>query len=318
MTGSPQAGAVRGRRDDLLRDVVVRAAAGILAPGIRLPGYRSARLTAGRRDRTLCGAMEIEQASILRHQPCGGAYRELVLNAPAIAASVRPGQFLHLRIPRFEQAVLRRPFSVFRAEGEHISILYKTVGAGTMALTGVREGEVVNVMGPLGNGFPSSSPGSLPVLVAGGYGVAPLYLLARRMDMAGIIFIGAATSDDVLCVEDFAAFGWQIEIATEDGSRGARGLVTGPLDAWLASRRCPEQPEIFACGPDGMLRAVGERAIKAGHRAWLSMDRHMGCGVGACLGCVQRLKKADGSAYWGRVCRDGPVFDASQIVWNNG
>jgi dihydroorotate dehydrogenase electron transfer subunit len=262
--------------------------------------------------------MQIEQAEVIRQQCCGGAYRELVLRAPAVAQAVTPGQFIHLRVPRLEQAVLRRPFSVFRAEGENLSVLYKTVGIGTRALAEVRPGETLSIMGPLGRGFPEPDRASLPVLVAGGYGVAPLYLFARKHERVGRLFIGAARADDVLCVNDFAAFGWDVAIATEDGSAGRRGLVTEALDAWLNSRNANERPEFFACGPDGMLKAVGERAIALNLNAWLSLDKHMGCGVGACLACVQRLRDGNGDAYWGRVCREGPVFESRRIVWSNG
>jgi dihydroorotate dehydrogenase electron transfer subunit len=171
-------------------------------------------------------------------------------------------------------------------------------------------------MGPMGTGFPAPDPDSLPVLVAGGYGVAPLYLFARRTRMTGKLFIGAASAADVLCVDDFKAYGWEVVVATEDGSAGVRGLVTAALDAWLGKDGLSARPEFFACGPDGMLRAVGDRAIAAGRPAWLSLDKHMGCGMGACLACVQRLKSDNGDIYWGRVCRDGPVFEARRIVWN--
>jgi len=259
--------------------------------------------------------MRIEQAEVISQQSSGAAYWELVVRAPSIAGEVRPGQFVHVRIPRLEQAVLRRPFSVFRAEGENLSILYKTVGAGTRALAGVSAGETLSVMGPMGTGFPEPDAGSVPVLVAGGYGVAPLYLLARRTGRKGRLFVGAATAADVLCVRDFEAYGWETTVATEDGSAGTKGLVTAALDEWLAVRGAGAKAEFFACGPDGMLRAVGERAIALNRKAWLSLDKHMGCGIGACLACVQRLRDANGNSYWGRVCRDGPVFEARQVVW---
>ncbi len=118
-----------------------------------------------------------------------------------------------------------------------------------------------------------------------------------------------------------------MQIATEDGSLGTTGLVTAALDAWLdeherggraspqAATNDPPALEWFACGPDGLMRAVGERAIARNCRAWLSLDKHMGCGIGACLACVQRLQTPNGSQYLGRVCCDGPVFEAREIVW---
>ena len=120
----------------------------------------------------------------------------------------------------------------------------------------------------------------------------------------------------MLCVEDFEALGWKIHITTQDGTRGVRGLVTGPLDAWLVEGRAGHTPEIYACGPNAMLQEIGARAMAGGWRAWLSVDRHMGCGVGACLTCVVRLQNADGSWFWARSCKEGPVFEARQIRWN--
>jgi dihydroorotate dehydrogenase electron transfer subunit len=259
--------------------------------------------------------MKIERSPVVSHTACGGGYRLIELRAPQITAEVRPGQFVHILIPRLEIAVLRRPFSVFQAERDVLRILYKPIGKGTETLALVQPGEFLNVMGPLGNGFPLDRTGTLPVLVAGGYGVAPLYLLAQRMGARGILFIGGASREHVLAEQDFRDLGWDVRVATEDASAGVRGLVTAALDAWLAQRATGAPPEFYACGPDGMLRAVGERAMAGGWNAWLSLDRHMGCGVGACLACVQRVRRPDGQAGWARVCKDGPVFEARQVVW---
>lgn len=259
--------------------------------------------------------MVIDEARVIRHAVCNGPYRLLELRSPAIASAVRPGQFVHLEVPNLPGAVLRRPFSVFRVEENRFSILYKPVGKGTEALARVAEDTTLSVMGPLGNGFPVEQDESLPVLVAGGYGVAPLYLLAKRLSRRGVVFVGGATARDILCEEDFASLSWPMRIATEDGSAGEQGLVTDVLDTWLGANRSAQGITLYACGPDGMLRGVGERAIERGCCAWLSMDRHMGCGLGACLACVQRVRDADGHESWKRVCREGPVFEAREIVW---
>lgn len=256
--------------------------------------------------------MRLEQGTLLKQEACGDHYRILTISTSA-GADARPGQFIHLRIPHLESSVLRRPFSIYRADAEQIAILYKTVGVGTDALARLPNGEPVSLMGPLGNGFPVPAADAVPVLVAGGYGVAPLWLLASRAERKGILFVGAAQAEDVLLVDAFRELGWPVEIATEDGSRGAEGLVTDVLDRWLAASG-DQVPEFFACGPDGMLKAVGERAVARGCNAWLSLDKHMGCGVGACLACVQKVRKDDGNG-WARVCRDGPVFEARKIVW---
>lgn len=260
--------------------------------------------------------MSVEQATVTVHREAVGGYNLLLFRAPGIVPHVVPGQFVHLRVPRFDQAVLRRPFSIYRADGETLGVLYKQVGGGTRALAAVREGDAVSLVGPLGNGFPSPAADAAIGLVAGGYGVAPLCLLASRLHATGVVFIGGRTAVDILCADEFRAMGWDVRVTTEDGSLGQRGLVTLPLDAWLAGHAAPGTAQLYACGPDGLLKAVGDRAIAAGHAAWLSLDKHMGCGVGACLACVQRIRRPDGSEGWKRVCKDGPIFEAREVVWD--
>jgi len=258
--------------------------------------------------------MQLEDARIILHQPAAGGYRRIVFEASEIADQTRPGQFVHLRVPTLPDTALRRPFSICLASEGTIHILYKEVGIGTAALAALPEGTTVSLIGPLGNGFPVPAADALPLLVGGGYGVAPLLFLATSLKRPGILFVGGRTAADILLTDEFTALGWEVQIATEDGSRGTTGLVTTALDTWLDQHG--QQPaEWFACGPDGLLRAVGDRAIAHNCRAWLSLDKHMGCGIGACLACVQRLQRPDGSQYLGRVCRDGPIFEAREIVW---
>jgi len=257
--------------------------------------------------------MKVGYASVVRHEEYAGGYRLLELDLPEVAASVLPGQFIHLKVPRLDSAVLRRPFSVFKANSASFSILYKEVGRGTRAMADISSGDEVSVIGPLGNGFPTPSPSATTVLVAGGYGVAPLYMIAERSEKKGVLFIGGRTSADILCVDEFAALGWSVKIATEDGSMGDKGLITESLDRWMSGSR--PSPEFFACGPDGLLKALSNRAGAGCCPAWLSLDKHMGCGLGACLACVQTIREKDGSTHRKRVCKDGPVFEAESIVW---
>lgn len=242
----------------------------------------------------------------------------LTLASQRIADEVAPGQFVSLRLDAPADAMLRRPFSVCDAGAGRLTILYKPVGRGTRAMLALRAGDALCLLGPLGHGFPlpppDAQPPALPVLVAGGYGIAPLYLLARRHPRRGLLFVGGASARDILMTSAFAALGWEVRVATEDGSLGEHGRVTTPLDAWLAACEVDARHEFFACGPTGLLRAVAQRAAAGGQRAWVSLDSHMGCGVGACLACVQRLRR-DGEKVWGRVCKDGPVFDAAEVVW---
>lgn len=259
--------------------------------------------------------MKLEQAIIIDQTKVSGGYRLLQLKAPLISSEVQPGQFVHIRLPSPEDTLLRRPFSVFRADSPGLDILYKPVGRGTTAMLDLLPGHSLNLIGPLGKGFPRPSADSLPVLIAGGYGIAALYMLARSCVSPGLAFFGGAQSADILCVDDFIRLGWDVRIATENGSLGVQGLVTAPLDLWLQQERGDRRIEAFACGPNGMLRAVADRAATGNWRAWVSIDRNMGCGVGACLTCVQKIQSADGGWTWKRVCKEGPVFDSRLVIW---
>ena len=259
--------------------------------------------------------MQIETGTVVCHESAGGYYRVLSLNLPGIASKSTPGQFIHLRITALHDAVLRRPFSIYRVDGDTLSILYKSVGRGTEAMQALAPGAKLSVIGPLGNGFPVElACGTQPVLVAGGYGVAPLYFLATRLNRRGVVFIGGATARDILLADEFKAIGWNVCIATEDGSLGTRGQVTAPLDAWLKNPDPGTRPELFACGPNGLLKALALRAGQAGWKAWISLDRHMGCGVGACLACVQRVNH-NGDEILVRVCKEGPIFESRTVIW---
>lgn len=260
--------------------------------------------------------MQLEQGKIECHEAYSGGYRRLDVRCPAVGKQVQPGQFVHVKIPGRNESLLRRPFSVFKAGEQGLSILYKPVGRGTETLATLTCGTELDVLGPLGNGFPEPQEASRPVLVAGGYGMAALYLCAARFPQRGVAFFGGASANDILCVEEFEALGWEVQIATNDGSRGSHGLVTEPLQAWLQDMPAATQPEFFVCGPNGMLKAVSELAAKGSWTSWLSVDRNMGCGVGACLACVQKIFRDDGSWEWLRVCREGPVFEGQRVCWD--
>jgi dihydroorotate dehydrogenase electron transfer subunit len=241
------------------------------------------------------------------------SYFRIVLRAPEIAPLIQPGQFAHVRILPLKEALLRRPFSIYQVAGGTFSILYKTVGKGTEVLSKMRAGGELSVIAPLGHGFTvPKAGGETPLLVAGGYGMAAMFLLAQRSPQKGVVFVGGRRRVDILCEKEFAAIGWEVRVATEDGSHGEKGLVTQPLLADLR-RKLPHQ-KIFACGPTAMLKAVGKLAEEFNVPAELSMDEHMCCGVGTCLTCVIPVKTGDGWEYQ-RTCTEGPVFDSRNIAW---
>jgi dihydroorotate dehydrogenase electron transfer subunit len=256
----------------------------------------------------------VEQtAPIVSHERDTDLYFRLVVRAPQIAPRVQPGQFAHLRVRPMRDALLRRPFSIYQVAGDTFSILYKVVGKGTEVLSRMRPGEELSVIGPLGHGFTvPPAGGETPLLVAGGYGMAALYLLAQRSPQKGIVFVGGRRRVDILCENEFRALGWEVRVTTEDGSHGEQGLVTQPLR--LELQRGTPHRKVFACGPTPMLQAVGQMAEEFQVPAELSMDEHMCCGVGVCLACVIPIKAGDGWEYQ-RTCTEGPVFDARQIAW---
>ena len=273
-----------------------------------------------------------EKCKVIEHRELGSGYRFISFDAPKIAEGAIPGQFVHVRVPALEASALRRPFSIFNAEDGRLELLYKTIGRGTAALNAVKPGDVVSVLGPLGHGFPLKCDG-VALLVGGGFGVAPLYFLARRLLARALgtsaakphestsgeaaqapvvkLFVGGRTKNDLLALDLFEALGVEVNAATNDGSFGAKGLVTDPLDDELIRLKAAnEKFELFACGPDPMLKAVALRATGTKSKGWISMDRHMVCGVGACYACIQKTVRGNS-----RCCIEGPVFAAEDLVW---
>jgi len=252
-------------------------------------------------------------AKIVSNHLLQSSYYLLTVDAPEVCELAAPGQFVHVRIPGFTEGILRRPFSIYKAHDGQLAFIYKVVGKGTAKLSSAKAGETINLLAPLGRGFDLTLCGDeIPVLVAGGYGVAPLAFLARRLDRTGVVCIGGKTQADILCVDEFDSIGWRTLVSTEDGSLGYCGLVTEVLKNILSEME--KKIRVYACGPLGMLRAIAEMTVEAGIKTQLSFDRHMCCGVGACWTCVIPVKKENGWQY-SRVCKNGPVFDAELICW---
>jgi dihydroorotate dehydrogenase electron transfer subunit len=191
--------------------------------------------------------------------------------------------------------------AVYRGDADGLEFRFKVVGRGTRILSELPSGATVGVVGPLGNGFPDPPEGS--VLVGGGTGIASLYELAASEPASVRVLLGGRTRDDVMGLEDFEALGVDLQVATEDGSAGHKGLVTELL------RPEPDQT-VIACGPTGMMRKVAELARSAGARCLVSLESPMACGFGICLGCA--VPTRSGFRY---VCTGGPVFDADELRW---
>ena len=256
----------------------------------------------------------MQNGEIIFNTPLGGGYFHVSFYAPEAAAGAAPGQFVHVRIADLRDRILRRPFSIEDADPVRgsVDVVYKVVGEGTRFLSKCAPGAVCDLMGPLGKGFSPCPDGATPVLVTGGYGVAATRLCARACP-GGILLAGARSRGDLLLLDDFRSFGYDVRTATDDGSAGRKGLVTQLLEELLAE--APGRKFAFrACGPHPMLMALARMLPQAGYAdAELSLDHLMCCGVGACFACVVKVKDgADGWRY-ARSCTEGPVFKAGEV-----
>lgn len=217
---------------------------------------------------------------------------------------IRAGQFVNVAI---RGKYLRRPISISDVDSESLSLVYKVVGEGTALLSQMSEGNKLDVLMPLGNGFTLARSGSRPVLIGGGVGVPPLLLLARQLLQQGIkadIVLGFNTRYDIILYNDFLSLGCPTLISTVDGSYGQKGMVTDVLKAQDANS---VNTFFYACGPKPMLRALKEQMTIEGE---ISLEERMGCGFGVCMGCTCQTRQ--GSQ---RICREGPVFKASDVIF---
>jgi dihydroorotate dehydrogenase electron transfer subunit len=263
-------------------------------------------------------------AVVLANRRLSADYHVLALDAPAVAARTKPGQFVMLKPSRGLDPLLRRPFSVFEilrdASGTPtgISILGKIVGAGTALLYALDAGDRISVLGPLGRPF-TEAPADQPVwFVAGGVGLAPFATMAEACLARGLaptLFYGARRAADLHYADWFAGRGVDVRIATEDGSAGARGFVTAPLGDALAALAAGAAPSIYVCGPTPMMRAVAELAARHGHDAEVSLEQTMGCGMGGCYSCVVPVIQPGRPPHFVRSCLAGPTFKASTLAW---
>jgi dihydroorotate dehydrogenase electron transfer subunit len=253
----------------------------------------------------------LERIEVLANDRVASGVGLVVLHAPRTAETVRPGQFVHLRISRDSACLLRRPFSVHRVRGERIEILYQVLGAGTRLLAERSVGEEMDLLGPLGHGWEIPPGIAHALLVAGGLGAAPLGMLAEELAARGVavtVAAGAPCEERLLARELFETVARRVEVATDDGSCGTQGFVTGVCENLLADEALDV---VYTCGPEPMQRIVAAQAAAAGVPCQVSLERLMACGIGACLSCVVRTSEGLKLA-----CVDGPVFDAAALIWD--
>ncbi len=254
---------------------------------------------------------------VLSNEPVAENHFLLRCSCPEIAAGALPGQFIHVLIPQGSGLLLRRPFTVYTIEGDQITMLYQLIGEGTNVLSSLKRCDSIRVLGPLGNTFEIPPTLDPAIIVGGGAGIASLMLLAVALRDASVHTIGLVGSMNearLLSVADLKAIGVDTHIATDDGSVGHHGFVTELLNHVLQTHDL-QHPVIYACGPDGMLRAVTKIGMDSGIPTQLAMENRMGCALGVCLGCVCKVQLPEGGFEYQRVCTEGPVFNAEDIIW---
>ncbi|MGI6032815.1 MAG: dihydroorotate dehydrogenase electron transfer subunit [Coriobacteriales bacterium] len=257
-----------------------------------------------------------ETARVISNRPVATGIWQMGLNAPKIAQSARAGQFVHLRIVKCPVQFLRMPFAVFAVHGNNgiVEIVYQVVGEGTRQLSELSPGSEVDLIGPIGNGWSAPAETTRALLVGGGVGTPALYMLAQDLVDRGCIVdvaIGALSKDRFSCVRELETVcvpaGGKVSLTTDDGSLGTKGFVTEVSDKAIASGA---YDYVAVCGPTPMMRNVVKPALERGICCQVSMEKLMACGVGACLSCV--VETTQGRR---RCCVDGPVFNASEVIW---
>ncbi len=263
-------------------------------------------------------------AAVISNTRLSDDYSVIALAAPEVAALAQPGQFVMVKTSRGADPLLRRPFSIFEILRDAdqrpigLTLLNKRIGVGTGRLYDAAAGARLACLGPLGRPFEPAAPPAEAWMVAGGVGLAPFVTLAEALRAGGgtrRLFYGARSAADLYYVELFERLGVAVTLATEDGTRGQRGFVTGPLDAALRTA-AGRDIRLYVCGPTPMMRAVAALADAHGVRCDVSLEQVMGCGLGGCYSCVVPARDAGGAPHLVRSCLDGPVFDAARIVWD--
>jgi dihydroorotate dehydrogenase electron transfer subunit len=248
------------------------------------------------------------------------------LSAPSITQEAKPGQFIHIKCNSTNNPLLRRPISIHRIDKDkgEIFILFQVKGKGTKILSERKVEEYLDVIGPIGNGFQLFPQTQKVMIIGGGIGIAPLLAMTEESISKGKevkALIGAVNKKMITREESLEKLGVKVKVATDDGSYQYKGFVTDLAEevilGWL-----PDQ--IFSCGPKPMLQKIAQLAISKNINCQVSLEERMGCGIGACLGCVCKIKAREKNNnqnqikyIYKRVCVDGPIFEASEVVWDD-
>jgi dihydroorotate dehydrogenase electron transfer subunit len=244
------------------------------------------------------------------------AYVELSLAAPEIAERAEPGQFVAFAVGGETSALLlRRSIAISTADDGVVTVVVAAAGPGSTWLTERRPGDTVDVVGPLGRPFPPAPASARALLVGGGYGAAALVGLAAQLRRRGHevdVVAGAAGADRLCSVQELTELAGRMEVTTDDGSSGRRGLVTLAVDELL-----PDAGVVYACGPMPMLRAVADAATARGIPSYVAVEESMACGIGVCMTCVLPVVGADGRTRFSRSCTEGPIFGGDRVRFDD-
>ena len=237
--------------------------------------------------------------TVTENRKIASSVYEMTLSGDTSAVTA-PGQFVNIRLDGF---FLRRPISVCDCESGTLRLIYKVVGNGTQAMSKLQNGTELDVLTGLGNGYDTEKSGDRPLLLGGGVGVPPMYMLAKKLiseEKDVTVILGFNTENEVFYENEFQALGAKVLVTTADGSKGIKGFVTDAMDK-------VDYTYFYTCGPELMLKAVYNKSTTSGQ---FSFEERMGCGFGACMGCSCKTKY--GSK---RICKDGPVLEKEEIIW---
>lgn len=251
-----------------------------------------------------------ELCPILKKEQLNRTTFSFTVGSKTAVQSMKPGQFANILVAG---KTLRRPISVcgFSREEGLIRFVFEVRGDGTAVMSEMEEGQSMDILAPLGNGF-AIEPKEKAVFVGGGIGVPPLLGASAPYGANATVLLGFRSKDAMILADEFRANGADVRIATDDGSFGLHGFVTQLLAIRLDEAPCDA---IYACGPKPMLRLTAAEAEKRGIRCMVSLEERMGCGVGACLVCACKTRTKDGGEKYLHVCKNGPVFDSKEVIW---
>lgn len=258
-----------------------------------------------------------KKVEVLSNRHIKASYYKLIFKTPFSFSEVTPGQFINIRVKDTFSPLLRRPFSISNILSKRVEIIYKVVGQGTNLLSEVKKGDCLSILGPIGKGFSISKEVKEHILIGGGIGVSPLVFLARKIAKITknksclSVFLGFKTADEIICQDEFVGENMVLHVATEDGKSGYKGLVHHLAEDYLKKLSSFSGLNIYACGPLKMLKSVADLSFNYAISSQVSMEEIIGCGVGVCRGCVVK-----GKTRYLRVCQEGPVFDAKEIIWS--